>query len=139
MSPLEIWVSTFPESGNDHPRSVIDTIRAQIAGRDLPTVMPARAAGNIRPECGVLLIAMRTLLLVLLQIYLVVLIARALLSWFPIRPGTALATLHSGLVTVTERVLAPVRRVMPRAGGFDLSFLVVFFGVVILRVLIASG
>ena len=82
---------------------------------------------------------MRTLLLAFLQIYLVVLIARALLSWFPIRPGTAVATLHSGLVTVTEPVLAPVRRVIPRAGGFDLSFLVVFFGIVILRVLIASG
>ena len=82
---------------------------------------------------------MRTLLLALLQIYLFVLIARALLSWFPIRPGTGLATVHRGLVPVTEPVLAPVRRVIPRAGGFDLSFLVVIFGILILRVLIASG
>jgi len=49
---------------------------------------------------------MRTLLLALLQIYLFVLIARALLSWFPMRPGTALATVHGGLVAVTEPVLA---------------------------------
>jgi YggT family protein len=97
------------------------------------------AAGNIPPTSGVLLNTMRTLLLAFLQIYLVVLIARAVLSWFRIRPGTALATLNSGLVTVTEPALAPVRRVIPRAGGFDLSFLVVFFGIVILRVLIANG
>ena len=45
--------------------------------------------------------------------------------------GTALETVQSGLITVTEPVLAPVRRVIPRAGGFDLSFLVVFFGIVI--------
>ena len=82
---------------------------------------------------------MRTLLLALLQIYLFVLIARALLSWFPLRPGTALATVQGGLVTVTEPVLAPVRRVIPRAGMFDLSFLVVFFGISILRQVIASG
>jgi YggT family protein len=82
---------------------------------------------------------MRTLLLALLQIYLFVLIARALLSWFPIRPGTTLATVQGGLVTVTEPVLAPVRRVIPRFGMFDLSFLVVFFGITILRQLIATA
>jgi uncharacterized protein YggT (Ycf19 family) len=46
---------------------------------------------------------------------------------------------HGGLVTVTEPVLGPVRRVIPRVGMFDLSFLVVFFGITILRGLIASG
>jgi YggT family protein len=82
---------------------------------------------------------MRNLLLAFLQIYLFVLIARALLSWFPIRSGTALAAVRGGLVSVTEPVLGPVRRVIPRAGMFDLSFLVVFFGITILRQLIASA
>ena len=82
---------------------------------------------------------MQTFLLAALQIYLFVLLARALLSWFPMRPGTALATVHGGLVAVTEPVLAPVRRVIPRAGMFDLSFLVVFFGISILRQVIASS
>jgi YggT family protein len=82
---------------------------------------------------------MRNLLLALLQISLFVLIARALLSWFPLRPGTALATLRGGLVTVTEPVLSPVRRVMPRVGMFDLSFLVVFIAITILQQLIASA
>jgi YggT family protein len=82
---------------------------------------------------------MRTLLLALLQIYLFVLIARALLSWFPLRPGTTLATVWGGLVTVTEPVLRPVRRVIPRAGMFDLSFLVVFLGITILQQVIANA
>ncbi|MDQ1431187.1 MAG: YggT family protein [Actinomycetota bacterium] len=82
---------------------------------------------------------MRTLLLALLQVYLFVLIARALLSWFPLRPGTTLATVRGGLVTVTEPVLRPVRRVIPRAGMFDLSFLVVFLGITILQQVIANA
>jgi YggT family protein len=81
----------------------------------------------------------QSLLVVVLQLFLYVLLARALLSWFPLRPGTALATVRGGLVTVTEPVLAPVRRVVPRAGMFDLSFLVVFFGITILLQLIANA
>ena len=82
---------------------------------------------------------MQTLLLAFLQIFFYMLLARALLSWFPLQPGTALATVRGGLVTVTEPVLAPVRRVIPRPGMFDLSFLVVFFGITILRQIIASA
>ncbi|MHB1585008.1 MAG: YggT family protein [Acidimicrobiales bacterium] len=63
------------------------------------------------------------------EAYVVVLIARALLSWFPARPGTALASIVRTLDAVTEPVLRPVRRVLPplRAGGMgiDLSIMVV--------------
>ncbi len=68
-----------------------------------------------------------------LTVYLVVLFARVVLSWFPIREGTVMAQVHSMLFEVTEPVIAPVRRVIPPAGMFDLSFLVVSFGVIILR------
>lgn len=81
---------------------------------------------------------MQNLLLALLQVYLFVFIARALLSWFPIRPGTGLATVHGGLVAVTEPVLAPVRRVLPRVGMIDLSFVVVILGIILLRGVVAS-
>lgn len=63
------------------------------------------------------------------EAYVVVLIFRALLSWFPARPGTALAAIVRALDAVTEPVLRPVRRVLPplRAGGMgiDLSIMVV--------------
>ena len=58
--------------------------------------------------------------------YMVVLGGRAVLSWFPIRPGTPLASIYGVLHDLTEPVLAPMRRVIPPAGMFDLSFLILF-------------
>lgn len=79
----------------------------------------------------------RTLLCDLLFLYLVVLWGRIILSWFPIQPDTGMAALYGVLYTVTEPVLAPVRRVMPGVGGggmvFDLSPLVVSFAILLLR------
>jgi YggT family protein len=55
------------------------------------------------------------------------------LSWFPIRPGTPLASIYGVLHDLTEPVLAPMRRVIPPAGMFDLSFLILFVVLQILR------
>jgi YggT family protein len=74
----------------------------------------------------------------LLTVYLLVLAGRAVLSWFPVRSGTFLAGLNSLLFDLTEPVLRPVRRVIPPAGMFDTSFIVVFFAIVILRSVFAS-
>jgi YggT family protein len=67
----------------------------------------------------------------IVEAYVVVLIARALLSWFPSRPGTVLFRVVRALDAVTEPVLRPVRRIVPpiRAGGMgiDLSFIIVVF------------
>ena len=68
-----------------------------------------------------------------LWIYLYgILFPRALLSWFPAPPGSALASINSVLYRLTEPVLAPVRRLLPsmQAGGLgiDLSFIIVFIG-----------
>lgn len=66
---------------------------------------------------------------ILVEVYVVVLIVRALLSWFPTRPGTVLARVTRALDAVTEPVLRPIRRVLPpiRAGGMgiDLSIIIV--------------
>jgi len=77
-------------------------------------------------------------ILLLLQVFLLVLVGRAVLSWFPLRSGGLAASVNSALFTVTEPVLRPVRRVVPRTGMIDLSFLVVFFGVIILQQIVAS-
>jgi YggT family protein len=69
----------------------------------------------------------KELLCAALNLYLLVLVARAILSWFPSQPGTGLATFQQILAQLTEPVVAPVRRVIPPAGMLDLSFLVVFF------------
>lgn len=88
----------------------------------------------------------RSIVVIALEVYLWgVLFPRALLSWFPTSPGTALAKINHVLYRLSEPVLAPVRRILPplRAGGMgiDLSFLVVFLGIqivvipIVLRVL----
>jgi YggT family protein len=56
--------------------------------------------------------------------YQIVIIARVLLSWFPIQPGTVMARINGVLVRVTEPLLGPLRRVLPRMGMLDLSPLV---------------
>lgn len=65
----------------------------------------------------------------IVEVYVIVLIARALLSWLPARPGTALYRFVRVLDALTEPVLRPIRRVLPpiRAGGMgiDLSIIIV--------------
>jgi len=75
----------------------------------------------------------KTVLCPLLEVYILVLFARAILSWFPIRPGTPFATLYRVLLDLTEPVLAPLRRIIPPAGMFDLSFLVLIIGLGVLQ------
>ena len=61
----------------------------------------------------------------LLLAFIVVLFARAVLSWFPIRPGTPMATISLVLSDLTEWALRPLRRVIPPV--------VLTFGLLILR------
>jgi YggT family protein len=69
----------------------------------------------------------------LLQIYVLVLIARMLMSWFPVSPGGALATINSVLFSLTEPILGPLRRMIPPARmgnlAIDLSSIIVLFGI----------
>ncbi|HVL91944.1 MAG TPA: YggT family protein [Acidimicrobiales bacterium] len=78
------------------------------------------------------------LVCLLLQLYVVAVLGRILLSYFPISPGSAMASVFSALYTVTEPVLGPVRRVMPPVGiggmGLDLSPMVVLLGIQLLVV-----
>ena len=43
------------------------------------------------------------------------------------------ASIGNVLIDLTEPVLAPLRRVIPPVGMFDLSFMVLFFGLLIIR------
>ena len=72
---------------------------------------------------------MKAVLCATLNVYLVILLARAVLSWFPARPGTGLSSVLQVLMQLTEPLLAPLRRIIPPAGMFDLSFLVLFIGI----------
>jgi YggT family protein len=83
---------------------------------------------------------MTALICVAIQIYLIVIFIRLIMSWFPPEPGTTYASIHEGFVNVTEPVLAPVRAMLPpfRMGAMalDLSPILVFIaGQILLRVI----
>ncbi|MGI8683696.1 MAG: YggT family protein [Acidimicrobiales bacterium] len=67
-----------------------------------------------------------------LNVYLIALFGRIILSWFPVAPGSAMAQVFSFLYTITEPVLGPIRRLLPPIGvggmGLDLSPIIVTLG-----------
>ena len=73
----------------------------------------------------------------IVQAFLLCLLARIVLSWFP-ATGGALDSVQRVLIRITEPVLAPVRAILPPvrigAAGLDLSPLIVFF---VLQILLA--
>ena len=76
----------------------------------------------------------------LLQLYLLVIFATIVLSWFPSSPEGGLGTVQRALRTLTEPLLGPLRSVLPpvQLGGaaLDLSPMVAIFGIVIVSRLI---
>ena len=72
---------------------------------------------------------MADLLVTLLQLYVFCIFGRIILSWFPVSPGGPVAQISGVLYTITEPVLGPIRNVLPSIGMFDLSPMVVIFGV----------
>ncbi len=81
-----------------------------------------------------------SLICLLLQIYMVVIFGRVLLSWFPLDPSGPMATVGGFLHLLTDPVMKPVQRSLPpvRFGGFalDLSAIVVIVAIVFLQRLI---
>jgi YggT family protein len=77
---------------------------------------------------------MASIVCLLIQLYMLVIFIRIIMSWFPPTPGTTYAQIFEGFDRVTE----PVRAMLPplRMGGMglDLSPIVVFIvGTLLLR------
>ncbi len=70
------------------------------------------------------------------NIYVLIVVARAISTFFPIAPGSPFLPLVDFLYKATEPVFTPIRRVLPAMGPFDFTPLVVLIGVqVIARIL----
>jgi YggT family protein len=76
---------------------------------------------------------LHTILCPVLIVFIVVLVLRAVLSWFPVRPGTGLAQVNGLLFDLTEWILRPMRQIIPPVGMFDVSFMVLVFALIILQ------
>jgi len=78
-----------------------------------------------------------------LYAYLIVLVIKAVLSWFPIDYDSPLQGVRRALDSVTEPVLNPLRKVIPALQiggiGLDMSFMVLFLGIVILQQVVCAG
>jgi YggT family protein len=78
----------------------------------------------------------------LLQLYIVVVFVRVILSWFPISPDSFLASVYRFVYAITEPVLGPIRRVMPGVGvggmGLDFSPIIVLLGLQIIVIPLVS-
>ena len=65
-----------------------------------------------------------------LQLFVLLIFARAIISWFRISPYNPIVQF---LHTMTEPVLAPVRRLMPQGMMMDFSPLIVIIVIAVLR------
>lgn len=73
-----------------------------------------------------------------ISLYILVLFATALLSWFPTNTEGGLATTKKMLARITEPVLRPIRSILPRpayGAGVDFS---VFIVIIILYIINAN-
>ena len=70
------------------------------------------------------------LICAVLQLFSFAVLARILMSWIRITPGTAVASIYSVIFNLTEPVLGPIRRLIPpvRMGmaAIDVSPIIVF-------------
>ena len=87
---------------------------------------------------------MAELVCVALQILIVAIFARIILSWFPVDPNGGLAVVVDLVSKATDWVLLPLRRVIPplRMGGMmlDLTPMIVLFGLtIVLQVVCPVG
>ena len=91
--------------------------------------------GMTVPIAGIAVLAVAELINLVFTIYLITLIAQAVLSW--IGPGTY-NPLTSLLYTLNEPVLRPIRRLIPVISGIDLSPLVALIAIQLLKILLVG-
>ena len=85
--------------------------------------------------------AIGSILVYAIQIYILLIVVRALMSWFPLRSGTAAYRIYSWVYDVTEPYLQLFRRVLPpvRMGNaaLDLSPIVGFVVLIAVRYIVS--
>lgn len=74
-----------------------------------------------------------------LQLYILVLLGRVILSWFPLSPGGAMASVYSVFYAATEPILGPLRRVIPPLGMLDLSVIIAIVGIQLVAASVCRG
>ena len=76
------------------------------------------------------------LLSILIRLLQILFIARFIAQLIDMRGGNPITRF---LIDVTEPILAPIRRLLPSAGGIDFSPTIVLLGLFLLQMVIASS
>ncbi|MEI7887077.1 MAG: YggT family protein [Actinomycetes bacterium] len=76
------------------------------------------------------------LICIALQVFMILIFARVILSWFP-PTGGFIDQIQHWVITATEWIMGPLRRIIPPvrlgAAALDLSPLIVLLGITVLR------
>lgn len=83
-----------------------------------------------------MIVFLRQFVDLLFQILIFAILLDALISWFPISPSSPIVRI---LDEITEPILAPLRRVVPRLGMLDITPIVAMFLLGILNQIIDVG
>lgn len=70
-----------------------------------------------------------TILIYLVRVMQLLIVIRAIFSWLPIGQNPV----GTIIVQLTDPIIAPIRKLMPRTGMFDLSPMIVIFLLVIIE------
>ena len=76
------------------------------------------------------------LLAILTQLLQLLFFARFIAQMIDMRGGNPITRF---LIEITDPILAPIRRIVPSAGGLDLSPMIVLFGLFLLQRALASA
>jgi YggT family protein len=121
-----------PSIGSLDTASVVLMLVLELAG----VWMLTRLLGIDMPGQAMVVYAGVKLILTLLWTYFFLIIALVILSWVGPRARHPIVPL---IIQLTDPVLAPIRRVLPVLGGFDLSPLVALIGIRFLIVLLPTS
>ena len=73
---------------------------------------------------------------ILLNIFYFAILVRVLLSWFSVGPSNPFITVIRIVYSITDPILLPIRRMLPRTGMFDFSPVVALILIYFLRMFV---
>lgn len=114
-----------------HARINGPALAALLAVQLVVVYLLAAVRGYVPVLPGALVMTVAQVLWLLAVVYIGLLIARAVSSWFPAARGPALYLVGQ----LTEPLLAPLRRALPPTGGIDWSVFVALVGIELVRIL----
>lgn len=120
----------IPPIGNIDTATLLVLITLEVLATILLVSLDCGQAPNV---IQVIQIAVLRLVYLMLRVYLFAIAIHAILSW--VSPG-AYSPVSSLLATIVTPVLAPIRKLIPPIGGFDLSVLFAFIAIQFLTILL---